>query len=67
MNEMEMAARRLNDADSGIRRAVAVYLDLGWSAEEFLERVEEIADEEGLPAEGAAADHDYVDERRPRR
>ena len=50
-SDIETQARKLNDADSKIREAARAYLEEGWSLEEFVERVEELADEEGLASE----------------
>lgn len=45
---LEEDVRRLNDADKGIKAAIRVYMDVGWSWEEFQDRVEEMAEEEGM-------------------
>lgn len=41
-DEMEMQARRLNEADSKLRSAVQTYRDEGLSEEDLVEKVEEI-------------------------
>jgi response regulator RpfG family c-di-GMP phosphodiesterase len=40
--DMEMQARRLNDADSALRSGIHTYIDEGFSEEEIVEKVEEL-------------------------